>query len=112
MEMMDKLIRASDALRMIANSQQDNPYTGTLAGPVWGLAHNSCISCVEVCAQVVDVKEVVHGRWLRGYPIHLIGVICMAFSVIATVIVSLLTKKPDDRYIENAFDKELEGEIV
>lgn len=70
MEMTDKLIRASDVLRMISNSKQDNPYSGTMAGPVWCLAHNSCISCIEVCAQVVDVKEVVHGRWLRGYPIH------------------------------------------
>ena len=41
----------------------------------------------------------------------LIGVICMAFSVIITVVVSLLTKKPDDSIIHEAFDKELENEI-
>ncbi len=41
----------------------------------------------------------------------LIGVICMAFSVIITVAVSLLTKKPDDAILENAFDKAIEGEI-
>jgi hypothetical protein len=35
----------------------------------------------------------------------------MAFSVIITVAVSLLTKKPDDAILENAFDKAIEGEI-
>ena len=41
----------------------------------------------------------------------LIGVICMIFSLIITVIVSLLTKKPDDAVIYEAFDKPYEGEI-
>ena len=41
----------------------------------------------------------------------LIGVICMAFSVIITVIVSLCTKKPSDEILYNAFDKSFEGEI-
>ncbi len=41
----------------------------------------------------------------------LIGVICMVFSLIITVIVSLLTKKPDDAIIYEAFDKSFEGEI-
>jgi Na+/proline symporter len=41
----------------------------------------------------------------------LIGVICMIFSLIITVIVSLLTKKPDDEIIYNAFEKTYEGEI-
>ena len=41
----------------------------------------------------------------------MIGVICMAFSVIVTVIVSLFTKRPSDEVIECAFDKPIENEI-
>lgn len=41
----------------------------------------------------------------------LIGVICMIASVIITIVVSLLTKKPDEETIYNAFDKPFEGEI-
>ena len=41
----------------------------------------------------------------------LIGVICMAFSIVITVIVTLLTKKPSKEILYNAFDKPLEGEI-
>ncbi len=41
----------------------------------------------------------------------LIGVICMIFSLIITVIVSLCTKRPDDKTLYNAFDKPIQGEI-
>ncbi len=41
----------------------------------------------------------------------LIGVICMVFSVIVTVAVSLFTKRPDASLIHEAFHKELENEI-
>lgn len=41
----------------------------------------------------------------------LIGVICMVFSLVITVIVSLLTKKPDEAILTEAFDKSIEGEI-
>lgn len=41
----------------------------------------------------------------------LIGVICMVFSVIITVAVSLLTKAPDEQIIAEAFDKHYEGEL-
>ncbi len=41
----------------------------------------------------------------------LIGVICMISSVILTVAVSLLTKKPDDAIVYEAFEKSFEGEI-
>ena len=41
----------------------------------------------------------------------LIGVICMAASVIVTVIVSLLTKPPKEDIIHEAFDKPIENEI-
>ena len=38
----------------------------------------------------------------------LIGVICMAFSMLITFVVSLLTKAPDEQVIERAFKKEQE----
>ena len=41
----------------------------------------------------------------------LIGVICMVFSLIITVAVTLLTKKPDDSILYEAFDKPIEDEI-
>ncbi|MBE6644794.1 MAG: sodium:solute symporter family protein [Ruminococcaceae bacterium] len=41
----------------------------------------------------------------------MIGVICMAFSLVITVIVSSFTKKPSDDVIYEAFDKPLENEI-
>ena len=41
----------------------------------------------------------------------LIGTICMISSVIITVAVSLVTKKPDDAIIEEAFEKRLIDEI-
>lgn len=41
----------------------------------------------------------------------MIGSICMIFSVIVTVVVSLLTKKPSDEAIYNAFEKPIENEI-
>ncbi len=42
----------------------------------------------------------------------LIGVICMLFSLVITAVVSLLTKKPDEKILEEAFDKHFEGEIA
>jgi Na+/proline symporter len=41
----------------------------------------------------------------------LIGVICMIFSLIITVIVSLLTKPVDNAILTEAFEKSFEGEI-
>ncbi len=41
----------------------------------------------------------------------LIGCICMATSVIITVVVSLFTKKPSDEAIYNAFEKPIENEV-
>lgn len=41
----------------------------------------------------------------------MIGVICMAFSVVITVTVSLLTKKPSEDILFEAFDKPIENEI-
>ncbi len=42
----------------------------------------------------------------------LTGVICMAFSIVITLLVSLFTKKPSDEAIYNAFDKQVENLIV
>lgn len=41
----------------------------------------------------------------------MIGVICMIFSIIITVLVSLFTKRPDDALLAEAFDKHIEDEI-
>lgn len=41
----------------------------------------------------------------------LIGTICMLFSLVITVVVSLLTKAPDDEILYEAFNKSFEGEI-
>lgn len=41
----------------------------------------------------------------------LIGCICMASSVVITIVVSLLTKKPSDEAIYNAFEKPIENEV-
>ena len=41
----------------------------------------------------------------------MIGVICMIFSLIITVVVSLFTKRPSDEVIYNAFEKPIENEI-
>ena len=41
----------------------------------------------------------------------LIGCICMAVSVVITVVVSLFTKKPSDEAIYNAFEKPIENEV-
>ena len=41
----------------------------------------------------------------------LIGVICMAYSMISTFVVSLFTKQPDVKLIENAFDKKIENSV-
>lgn len=42
----------------------------------------------------------------------MIGVICMAYSLAVTFLVSLFTKKPQAEIIEQAFDKKIENEII
>lgn len=42
----------------------------------------------------------------------MIGVICMMFSMLATFVVSLLTKAPSNAIIENSFEKKVDGEII
>ena len=41
----------------------------------------------------------------------MIGVICMAFSLVITIVVSAFTKKPSEQAIYEAFDKPIENEI-
>lgn len=41
----------------------------------------------------------------------MIGVICMIFSVVSTVVVSLLTKAPSEEILHEAFDKPIENEV-
>ena len=40
------------------------------------------------------------------------GVICMIFSVVITIVVSLFTKKPSENAINEAFNKDIEDLIV
>ncbi len=40
-----------------------------------------------------------------------IGVLCMGFSVVATIVVSAFTKKPSEEILNDAFEKEIEGII-
>jgi hypothetical protein len=42
----------------------------------------------------------------------MIGVICMVFSIIITLVVSAFTKKPSDEILYDAFDKPIENEII
>ena len=42
----------------------------------------------------------------------MIGVICMAFSMVITAIVSLFTKQPSEEILEHSFNKKIENEIV
>ena len=41
----------------------------------------------------------------------MIGVICMIFSIVITVVVSLLTKAPSDEILHESFEKPIENEI-
>ena len=41
----------------------------------------------------------------------LIGVLCIIFSIVVTIVVSLFTKKPTEETIYNAFEKTFDGEI-
>ena len=53
-----RLIDADEALRMMRNSQNDNPCTEKTGKVAWEEAHNCAISCVEACPPV-DAVEVV-----------------------------------------------------
>ena len=59
---MSRYIDADEALRMMRNSQQDNPCESPYKG-IWHTAHESCISCVDA-QPTADVVEVRHGEWI------------------------------------------------
>ena len=80
----------------------------------------SLISCLTITASLI----VILGYHQQGFEgsfgdaiakgvsaSPMIGVICMASSLLITVVVSLLTKAPDAEVISNAFDKPIENEI-
>lgn len=80
----------------------------------------SLISCLTITASLIVVLgyDLCDGSYTFGDVIAkgvscspMIGVICMAFSVVVTVVVSLLTKAPDEEMIAAAFDKPIENEI-
>jgi SSS family solute:Na+ symporter len=81
---------------------------------------SSIISCLVMTVALIFVFGYDKNNWHCDLGVALkdgvgsspmIGVICMALSVVITVGVSLLTKKPDEKIISEAFDKHFEGEI-
>ena len=54
-----RLIYADEALRMLKDSKQDNPFFNGKTAPIWEMAHDCARSCVEAC-RTVDAVEVVH----------------------------------------------------
>ena len=54
---MSRFIDADEVLRMMRNSNEDNPCDATRRG-IWNIAHDCCISCVEA-TPTADVVEVV-----------------------------------------------------
>ena len=81
----------------------------------------SIISCLTLTVSLIFILGAFHPNNVDGTfgsilkngvsCSPLIGVICMAFSVVITVIVSLCTKKPSESTLYNAFEKPFEGEI-
>lgn len=60
-----RLIDANEALRMIKDSKEDNPFLNVRGqGAIWQMAHNNAIDCVNTCP-TVDAVEVVHARWIK-----------------------------------------------
>lgn len=68
----NRLIYSKEALRMIENSQADNPWLWTGLAYIWNAAHESAISCVNAC-NTVEAAEVVHGEWIDGYSLDCNG---------------------------------------
>ena len=69
-----RLIDANEALRMIKDSQEDNPFFGVRGqGEIWRGAHDNAIDCVNTCptieaVEVVRCKDCEHYKpnWLPG----------------------------------------------
>lgn len=80
----------------------------------------SCISSLVLTVSLIFVFGYDKNGWSCNFTTALkdgvatspmIGVICMIFSLIVTVLVSLMTKKPNDEILYSAFEKPLEDEI-
>ena len=94
-------------------------------GVVWkrvtkAAAWSSVISCLVLTLSLIFILGYSHPACTGTFGSALangincspmIGSICMIFSVIITVVVSLLTKKPSDETIYNAFEKPIENEV-
>ena len=64
---MARLIDADEAVRMMKNSRTDNPCShNNKTAPIWEIAHDCAISCVDAC-ETVDAVPVVHGRWFAHH---------------------------------------------
>ncbi len=94
-------------------------------GVVWkrvtkSAAWASVISCLVLTVSLIFILGYNHpscngtfgSAFVNGINCSpMIGSICMIFSVIITVVVSLLTKKPSDKAIYDAFEKPIENEV-
>ena len=94
-------------------------------GVIWkrvtkSAAWTSVISCLVLTLTLIFVLGYCHpacngtfgSAFVNGINSSpMIGSICMIFSVIVTAVVSLLTKKPSDEALYNAFEKPIENEV-
>lgn len=94
-------------------------------GVIWkrvtkSAAWTSVISCLVLTVSLIFILGYCHpacdgtfgSAFSNGINCSpMIGSICMIFSVIITVVVSLLTKKPSEKAIFEAFDKPIENEV-
>lgn len=94
-------------------------------GVVWkrttkAAAWTSVVSCLVITLTLIFVLGYNHpscdGSFGSAFTSGIncspmIGSICMIFSVLVTVLVSLLTKRPSDEAIYEAFDKPIENEV-
>ena len=61
-----RLIYANEALRMIKDSREDNPFLNIRGqGEIWRGAHDNAIDCVNTCS-TVDAVEVVRCKDCRS----------------------------------------------
>ncbi len=94
-------------------------------GVIWkrvtkAAAWSSVISCLVITVTLIFILGYNHPACDGSFGSALangincspmIGSICMIFSVIITVLVSLFTKRPSDEAIYEAFDKPIENEV-
>jgi len=81
---------------------------------------SSIVSSLVLTASLIVILGYDKNSWSCSFGVALkdgvgcsplIGTVCMLFSVVITVVVSLLTKAPDEEIIHEAFEKSFEGEI-